>query len=104
MSKLVRRLKKRYVALRAEPEAPAEKVFNTIRETYLELFGVLGLIEASLKHYKARGKVVIRCSLGSLPKLLLASAAVTKIDNVPSALRVLLMSGTLRRVREDSYL
>ena len=101
---MARRLKKRYVALRAEPEAPAEKVFNAIRETYLELFGVLGLAEASLKHYKAYGKVVVGCSLRSLPRLLLASAAVTKIDDTPSALRVLLISGTLRRVREESYL
>lgn len=101
---MAKRPKRRYVAFRAEPEASAEKVFNAIRETYRELFGVFGLAEAALKHYKAYGEVVVGCSLESLPRLLLASAAVTEIDNTPSALRILLISGTLRRVREESYL
>ena len=97
---MARRPKKRYVVVKAEPDMPREKIFEAVREAYRELFGALGLAEAELRAYKSRDFTIIRCDLNALPKLLLATAAVTHIDEKPVALRVLLVSGTLRRARE----
>lgn len=94
-------VKKRYVVVVADPEAEQGEVYKAVRSAYSELFGAMGLAEAELKPFRSRGRAaIIRCRLEALSRLLLATAAVTRVGGRPTALRVILVSGTLRRARE----
>ncbi len=92
--------KRRYVAVKAEPEVPPEEVFKVIREKFAELFGLVGVAEADLRFYKFRDTAIIRCRLESLPKLLFSTAIVKEINGIPTVLRTIRISGTMRKLKE----
>ncbi len=97
---MVVRPKKRYVEVEAEPELPPEKIFEAVKERYVWLFGLMGLVEADLKLYKIRDKAVIRCRLESLPKLLFSTAMIKEVEGTPTAVRTIRVSGTIRSLKE----
>ncbi|MCD6421554.1 MAG: hypothetical protein J7L17_04005 [Thaumarchaeota archaeon] len=108
---MARRPKRRYLAVYAEPKANPEDIARAIESAYQELFGKLGLASAMLRpvrSYPDRGVAIIRCSLESLPKTILAIASVTRIGEERTALRILSISGTIRslkdRLEEKNYL
>lgn len=100
---MARRPKRRYLAVYAEPKADPEDIARAIESAYEELFGKLGLASAMLRpvrSYPDKGVAIIRCSLESLPKTILAIASVTKIGEERAALRILSVSGTMRSLRD----
>ena len=92
--------KTRYVLVKAEPNATAEKIFEEVRGKYREIFGLMGVAEADLRLYKIKDAAVIRCRLETVPKLLFSTALISEINGVPSAIRTLRISGTLKSLRE----
>ena len=100
---MTRRVKKRYIALSSEPKTSPEILSKAVVSSYVELFGILGLSSAHLKSvrsYPDRGIVVIQCALESVPRLLLAAAAITQVNSDRIAVRVLTISGTLKSIKE----
>ena len=96
------REKKRYISVKAEPQIEADKIVRAVRSAYLRLFGELGLIEAEFRVVRKmkNGVVIFGCRLPSLPRLVLAVASIRRIDEREVALRILRVSGTVKRARE----
>lgn len=98
------RRKERYVAIASDPQASPSKLANVIISAYKDLFGVLGLASARLKlvkTYPDMGVAIFKCALEHLPRLLLAVSTVTELNGEPAALRIIIVSGTIRKVKEE---
>lgn len=96
---MAKRVKKRYLAIVSEPKQSPSKIMKALISSYEELFGKLGLASADLKlirGYQGEGLVVVRCTLESLPKVLLAAASVRELEGNEVAFRVLAVSGTIK--------
>lgn len=96
----------RYIALRVESldedfKPPRKEVFNAIRDTILQLHG-----EACLAFAKVRvlsvsdSTIVIKCSNKYAKNILSAISLVSKIGDRPAVLDPLLISGTIKKLRE----
>lgn len=96
---MAKRIRKRYLMILSEPKQSPSKMMEALISSYEELFGKLGLASAGLKlirGYQDKGLLVIRCTLESLPKTLLAAASIRELDGSKTAFRVLAVSGTIR--------
>jgi len=96
---LAKRIKKRYLAIASEPRQPPSKMMKALITSYEELFGKLGLASAGLKlirGYQDEGLIIVRCTLESLPKTLLAAASIRELEGRETVFRVLAVSGTIR--------
>ncbi len=96
---MAKRVKKRYLAIVSEPKQPPSKMMKALTSSYEELFGKLGLASADLKlirGYQDKGLIIVRCTLGSLPKTILAAASIRELNGNETAFRVLAVSGTIR--------
>ena len=104
---MVKRLKRRYVVVKAEPRIRGDLLTKAINSSYRELFGVHGLAISGFRVMKIYddGVAIIRCFLENLPKLLLATAAITELDGRPTAVRTLMISGSMKKAKEvaESY-
>lgn len=93
--------KKRYVVVIAEPGRESEEVAEAVESSFLRVFGEYGVMEARLKPVKkVKDGVIFECAVSSLPRLLFSTALVKEIEGDPAALRVLRISGTLKRAKE----
>lgn len=98
MTRLVRR---RYLALKIDCEEPLEPrmVSDAVWNAVLRLFGEVGAGHAGLflvKYDANKRLAVLRCSHTALPMVRAAVASITKIGDVPAAVHVLRVSGTLK--------
>jgi len=96
---LTKRIKKRYLAVIAEPRAEPDEMMHAIISSYEDLFGKFGLASAGIKlvkSYPSKGILIVRCFLDSLPRLILALASITKIGEERTALRIISISGTIK--------
>lgn len=99
----MRKHKKRYVLIISEPQKDPSQIVKSIFTSYRNLFGLFGLVAADLKVVKEHpGKeaAIIRCMLHHIPRLVLAASFVKEIDSTPVALRVIAISGTMRKIKE----
>lgn len=101
---MARKMKRRYLLISSEPAHNPEKAAEAVRSCYERLFGELGLASSGLKFikgYEKEGVVILRCTLDSLPKTILAAATVTEINRSEAALRVIAVSGTIRKATRE---
>jgi len=98
---LIRRVKKRYLALKIESAEPFEEqdVKDAVWSAVVQLFGEYGASQAGLflvEYDKQKKQAVLRCSLKALSMVHASIASVTEIKDKPAAFHVLRISGTLR--------
>jgi len=99
---LTKYVRRRYLALKVESEeggvdqrAVSDAVWNTV----LRLFGEVGCSQTGLYlvHFDEKKEyAVLRCSHKALPMVKAAIASITKIDNKPTAIHVLRVSGSIK--------
>lgn len=100
---MVRRRRRRYVLISSDPRNDPIQVAKSILTSYKVLFGIFDLASSDLKvikNYPDKGMIILRCSLDHVPKLLLATAFVRRLNSDPVALRTLTISGTMKKIRE----
>lgn len=100
---MAKRRKKRYILVASEPQTNPDQIAKSIFTSYKLLFGLFGLASAELRvirSYPDKGMTVIRCALEHVPRLLLAVAFIRKIDSERVALRVMTISGTMKKIKE----
>lgn len=97
----MKRIKRRYLALRLECEGvPSEReVMDGIWASVTKLYGEVGasITGLALISYDLENKrVVLRCSLVSLPSVRASLAALTRLAGKEASIHVLAVSGTLK--------
>ena len=100
---MAKRRKKRYILLASEPQKNPDHIAKAVLTSYKKLFGIFGLASADLRvirNYPDKGMTILRCALDHVPRLLLAAAFVKRIDSEPVALRVITISGTVKKIKE----
>ncbi|MCS6788728.1 MAG: hypothetical protein NZ733_05515, partial [Aigarchaeota archaeon] len=83
---------------------PAKEVYEGILKAFSELYGSIELIRANVKlawSDETGGALVVRCSIGSSWKVLLAISRVTNVAGRQVALDVVRASGVIRRAKEE---
>ncbi|MCS7095053.1 MAG: Rpp14/Pop5 family protein [Thaumarchaeota archaeon] len=99
-------MKRRYlgVRVRSAGEGPSLRyVHGEILRALAQLFGQVGTARAAIKLMwsdESLGVLIIRCSLGSLWKVLLAISTVSTVEDRAVALDVVTTSGSVRKVKE----
>jgi len=98
---LIRQVKPRYLAIQVDSEEifEEENVRAAVWNAILQLFGEYGASKAGLfliNYDKQKKQVVLRCSHKALSMVHASVASITKIEDKPSALHVLRISGTLK--------
>jgi RNase P/RNase MRP subunit POP5 len=97
---LVKR-KKRYIIIEASTEIPVEVFKKLIEKSYLELFGEFGLNEANLRLVKKiNNKFILECFHNSVSRAILSISSIRKLDDSLVCLRVVKVTGTIRKARE----
>lgn len=104
---MIRRDKKRYLALRAECKKPlAEKdVFGSVFDSVLQFFGEMGASQANLKMMKyvpEKNYFVVRCSHKMLEQVRAAIVSITDVNGVTTAFHVEGVSGTLKSLAKKT--
>jgi len=102
---LIRRVKKRYLALKIESveSFDEEDVKDVVWSAVIQLFGEYGASQVGLflvQYDRERKEAVLRCSHKALPMVQASIASVTKIRDKPVAMHVLRISGTLRALKK----
>jgi len=104
---LIRRVKKRYLALKIESAESFEEgdIKDVVWNAVIQLFGEYGASQAGLflvQYDRQRKEAVLRCSHRALPMVQASIASVTKMKDQPAAIHVLRTSGSLRALRKES--
>jgi ribonuclease P/MRP protein subunit POP5 len=98
---MIRREKRRYLALKILGDDSLEEsdVISAVWDSILQLFGECGASQTSLsliKYDLEKNYGVLRCSLKSINIVRTALASVTVINEKPTIMHVLAVSGTLK--------
>jgi ribonuclease P/MRP protein subunit POP5 len=98
---MIKREKRRYLALKTVSEQPLDEqaVLGAVQASVCRLFGEYGASKANIKLIKTvpeKRQVVIRCSHVMLEKVRAAIASILEIDGKPVAIHVVGVSGTLK--------
>jgi RNase P/RNase MRP subunit POP5 len=81
-------------------ELPGGEVFNALKRSIVDLFGHMGLMEASPRLLYARGRYsVIRCPRGEVDRIRASLIFLSDGLGRPIAARIKSVSGTLRGLR-----
>lgn len=102
---MIRRVKKRYLALKIESVESFEEedVKDVVWNAVTQLFGEYGASQAGLflvQYDRQRKEAVLRCSHKALPMVQASIASVTKMKDKPVVMHVLRISGTLRALKK----
>lgn len=99
-------MRRRYLALKLDTEQVSHKdVVNAIWSSVLQLFGEYGASQANLyviEQYSQKDSITVRCSLNALEMVRAAISAITEISGKPAVLHILMISGTLKTIREKT--
>lgn len=100
------RVKRRYLGVRVRSRggrpSPAA-VHGTVHTALEMLYGQIESARANLKLVwfdESKGELVLRCSLSSVWRVILAASSVSEVNGVPVALDVVTASGSIRKVKE----
>lgn len=99
------RTKKRYVVYEARYDSPIglSKVFNTIKDSYKECFGIFGLGESGLMDTKiyneANKRGILKINTKYVGDLKVAIPMIEKIDGKDAAVRTIVTSGILKKAK-----
>ncbi|MEN3047487.1 MAG: Rpp14/Pop5 family protein [Candidatus Caldarchaeales archaeon] len=100
------RAKRRYLGVkvrsRGDPPDPAA-VHGAVLNALERLYGQIESARANLKlawSDESKGELVLRCSLSSVWRVVLAASSVSEVGGVPVALDVVTASGSIRKVKE----
>ena len=101
----VRRMKRRYLALRIEGARPSDEAAlrRLILEALVRLFGEDGVVKTRpkiIEYRPSEGIGIVGCSHKHMGLLRAALASVVEVDGEPIALHVVDVSGTLRTLRK----
>jgi RNase P/RNase MRP subunit POP5 len=97
------RRKRRYLIVRVRPPGvvTGQQAFEALKGSVRTLFGEVGLLLSDLRLLREeRGFVVVRCSLGQVWNVVLATTLTNEVDGRKVALDVVRISGSLRKVKE----
>jgi len=102
---LIRRVKKRYLALKVESAEFFEEgdVRDAVWSAVIQLFGEYGASQAGLflvQYDRQRKEAVLRCLHKALPMVHASVASVTKMKDKPATIHVVRISGTLRALKK----
>ena len=105
---MTRQVRRRYLALKIEGEGSLQQkeVADALWNAVLRLFGEVGLSQAGLylvNFDSEKNRAVLRCSHRALSLVRAAVASVTKIGDVPAAVHVLRVSGTLKALGRKTH-
>lgn len=97
--------KKRYIAFRLECENPLreKEVFEAVWKTFFELFGSVGTARQKLwpiMFSEKQGIAVIRCSLECLHEAKAGILFIKEVHGKPASPRILLVSGSMKRIKK----
>jgi ribonuclease P/MRP protein subunit POP5 len=98
---MIKREKRRYLALRVVSEQPIDEgtLLNGVRDSVRRLFGEYGASKTNLKmisYLPEKRQFVIRCSHTMLEKVRASIASIIEINEKPTAIHVVGVSGTLK--------
>jgi ribonuclease P/MRP protein subunit POP5 len=98
---MIKREKKRYLALEFESEHPLNKksVFDAVQASVIRLFGEYGASKTNLKmiiYLPEKRQFVICCSHSMLEKVKAAITTIMEINGKTAVMHVLGVSGTLK--------
>ncbi|MCK4498645.1 Rpp14/Pop5 family protein [Candidatus Bathyarchaeota archaeon] len=97
-------MRRRYLAIEAKaPQSLKDRdLMNAIWEMIHKLFGELGASQTALSFIEyddMKRRIIIRCSHNAVDIVRTAVAAITVINKAQATLRVIAVSGTLKRLR-----
>ena len=97
---MIKREKRRYLALKVETEQPIseQEVFSAVQESVIKLFGEYGASKANIKYIKyiqENGQFVFRCSHVMLDNVRAAITSIISLNGKNVAFHVVNVSGTL---------
>jgi ribonuclease P/MRP protein subunit POP5 len=98
---MIKREKRRYLALRVVSEQPIDEgtLLNAVKSSVRRLFGEYGASKTNLKmisYLPEKRQFVIRCSHTMLEKVRASIASIIEINEKPMAIHVVGVSGTLK--------
>ena len=104
---MIKREKRRYLAIKVESEQPLteKNVLDTIYSSVLRLYGEYGASKTNLKMIKyvpEKDQFVVRCSHKMLEQVRAAVASTTTSDGKTVALHVVNVSGTLKALAKKT--
>jgi RNase P/RNase MRP subunit POP5 len=102
---MIKYIRRRYLALKVECTEPSDSraISDAVWNAILRLFGEVGASQAGLYfiHFDEKTNyAVLRCSHKALPMVKAAIASITKIVDVPAAIHVLRVSGSLKSLNK----
>lgn len=103
----MRRVKRRYLLIKAVSEGPViapEELRQRVLEELERIGGWLARAEAAVtvkRKEASSGKFILKCSLKSLPVVLLATTMVGEVGGKRVRLDVLRISGTIKGLNES---
>ncbi len=94
-------VRRRYLALKlvSEQSMSRKDLMNTIWDAIVQLFGEYGASQTDLtliRHYPERNHAIVRCSHKALEMIKASIASITEINGKPAAIRIQMVSGTLK--------
>jgi len=97
-------VRRRYIAVKIASNQTIKKedIYNAIWNSILRLFGEYGASQTDLRliNYDPENRLaVFRCSHKALPLVKASIPCVTRINGMPAAIHVQLVSGTLKSLR-----
>ena len=106
---MTRRMKRRYLALQVVSEQSINErdLMDAIWKALLKLFGEYGASQARLTliEYNSQKKyAIVRCLNEALEMVRASIASITEINDKPTVIHVLRISGTLKALRKKAQL
>jgi RNase P/RNase MRP subunit POP5 len=99
MSERVLRLRRRYIRLAPYPEdIGMEEVWDSVRRLFIDLYGLVGLVDSGLKPLKTREGLVLACFHRWVPEVVAALTLVDSVAGKPASLDILKISGSVKGV------
>jgi RNase P/RNase MRP subunit POP5 len=104
---LIKREKRRYLALKAESAQPLteQNVMDAVYASVLRLFGEYGASQTNLKmvkHVPEKDHFVVRCSHKMLEQVRAAIVSITNVNGKTVAFHVVGVSGTLKALAKKT--
>ncbi|NIU39551.1 hypothetical protein GWN65_06195 [Candidatus Bathyarchaeota archaeon] len=104
---LSHRVKRRYLAVKAESEEPIQgkELLDAVWNALTQLFGEYGASQAGLafiRDHEQKDYFILRCSRRALPTVRASIASITEIGEKPATVHVLRVSGTLKALRKKT--
>jgi RNase P/RNase MRP subunit POP5 len=104
---MIKQEKRRYLALKVVSEQPIDEgtLLNAVKDSVRRLFGEYGASKTNLKmisYIPEKRKFVIRCSHTMLEKVRASIASIIEINDKPTAIHVVGVSGTLKALSKKT--